>query len=53
MVEAPVGPSVLDLEDTKHAVCVCACVAARAFPAWEWMGNARGGVKRADQRVAP
>ena len=40
-------------------VCMCVCVcerllrggwaaAARAFPAWEWMGDARGGAKRAD-----
>ena len=24
--------------------------AARAFPAWEWMGDARGGAKRADPK---
>ena len=28
----------------------CVCVSARAFPAWEWMGDVREGAKRADPK---
>ena len=39
----------------RARVCVCVlrgerAAAARAFPAWEWMGDVREGAKRADPK---
>ena len=44
------GPLVLRRCGLERLLRGGRAAAARAFPAWEWMGDARGGAKRADPK---
>jgi hypothetical protein len=44
------GPLVLRRCGLERLLRGGRAAAARAFPAWEWMGDVRGGVKRADPK---
>ena len=46
----PLGPLVLRRCGLERLLRGGRAAAARAFPAWEWMGDVRGGVKRADPK---